>query len=103
MRRREFITLLSGAAAWPLAARAQQSTSAPRIGWLAFDVPENHAYFDALRQGLATLAMLKAKLSSSSRAGSAVAIACPTSRGNSPRSRYGRLSYRAELRHSCGV
>ena len=55
MRRREFITLLSGAAAWPLAARAQQSTSAPRIGWLAFDVPENHAYFDALRQGLRDL------------------------------------------------
>ena len=56
MRRREFITLLGGAVAWPLAARAQQSTSAPRIGWLAFDVPENHAYFDALRgQGLRDL------------------------------------------------
>ena len=55
LKRREFITLLSGAAAWPLAARAQQSTSAPRIGWLAFDVPENHAYFDALRQGLRDL------------------------------------------------
>src|SRR6266436_6683543 len=58
MKRREFITLLGGAAAWPLAARAQQSDRVRRIVVLmnnAEDDPEGQARAAAFRQGLQAL------------------------------------------------
>jgi len=57
LRRREFITLLGGTAAWPLAARAQQVAKIPRIG-IIDPAGTWHHFF---RQGLLDLGYIEGR------------------------------------------
>jgi putative ABC transport system substrate-binding protein len=61
MKRRELITLLGGAAAaWPLAARAQQAVKPVRVGYLsATSAPD--AYMDIFRQGMGGLGYVEGR------------------------------------------
>ena len=67
MRRREFITLLGGAAAsWPLVARTQQSENVARIGFLPLGSPSNHydlSYVEAFRNGLTDNGLVDGRMS----------------------------------------
>jgi ABC-type uncharacterized transport system substrate-binding protein len=63
MKRREFITLLGGAAVtWPVAAAAQQPGKVPRVGFLWGGTPaENVARLAGFRQGLRELGYIEGK------------------------------------------
>src|SRR6516162_2492942 len=64
LKRREIITLLSSAAAWPLAARAQQPERTRRVGALmAFSEsnPEHRSLIDTFMQGLARLGWVEGR------------------------------------------
>src|SRR5262249_34064205 len=62
VRRREFITLLSGAAVgWPVAANAQQAAKIARIGWLGVHLAPNPQAREAFRQGLRELGYVEGR------------------------------------------
>ncbi len=63
MKRREFILALGGAAAWPVAARAQQNETVRRIGVLmtTADDPEGQRRLSAFREGLGKRGWMEGK------------------------------------------
>ena len=62
MKRREFITLLGGAAAvWPLAVTAQQPEKVPKIGYLSPRSAALRERDQAFRQGLRELGYVEGK------------------------------------------
>jgi putative tryptophan/tyrosine transport system substrate-binding protein len=64
VKRRKFIALMGGGAAWPLAARAQQRSKIPRIGYLD-PLPRSSrmaaGWMEAFRSGLHDLAYVEGK------------------------------------------
>jgi len=62
MNRREFISLLGGAAVWPLAARAQQAGKLPTIGFLGGGTPTGQrTWVAALVQRLRELGWIEGR------------------------------------------
>jgi putative ABC transport system substrate-binding protein len=59
MRRRKFITVLGGAAAWPLAAQAQQLPKVARLGVLLFSTPQADPQMKAIHIRLRELGYIE--------------------------------------------
>src|SRR6516165_1977807 len=62
MRRRDFITLLGGAAAgWPLAARGQQPGKTPRVGYIRAGTPHNDPFREEFVRGMRDLGYVEGR------------------------------------------
>src|SRR5262245_41067449 len=62
MKRREFIIILGGAAAaWPLAARAQQPDKTPRVGYIRAGTPNNDPYREEFVRGMRDLGYVEGR------------------------------------------
>jgi putative tryptophan/tyrosine transport system substrate-binding protein len=61
MRRREFITLLGGAVAWPVSARAQQAGKTPRIGYIRAGTPNNDPFREEFVRGMRDLGYVEGR------------------------------------------
>jgi len=61
MKRREFIALLGGAAAWPLAARAQQAGKPPHVGYIRAGTPNNDPYREEFVRGMRDLGYVEGR------------------------------------------
>jgi putative tryptophan/tyrosine transport system substrate-binding protein len=62
LKRRSFITLLGGVAAWPIAARAQQAGKLPVVGLLSSRSPATDAPLIAvMREGLSEIGLVEGR------------------------------------------
>jgi len=61
MRRRDFVGLIGSAAAWPLAARAQQADKTPRVGYVRAGTPNNDPYREEFVRGMRDLGYVEGR------------------------------------------
>jgi ABC-type uncharacterized transport system substrate-binding protein len=61
MKRREFITLLGGAVAWPVSPRAQQAGKTPRIGYIRAGTPNNDPFREEFVRGMRDLGYVEGR------------------------------------------
>jgi hypothetical protein len=62
LKRRDFITLLGGAAAaWPIAARAQQPGKTSRVGYIRAGTPHNDPFREEFVRGMRDLGYVEGR------------------------------------------